>query len=94
MATLQETLAGAGFAVRVVGEPPLFDVLFTEREVTDYRTTVAADAGRLRRFNALLRERGILKGESKYYVSVAHDAADVKHTMDAWADAAKAMKTG
>ena len=34
-----------------------------------------------RRFNALLRERGILKGESKYYVSLAHDAADVKHTL-------------
>ena len=94
MAGLEETLRGAGFAVRVVGEPPLFDVLFTDRDVTDYRTTITADAGLLRRFNALLRERGILKGESKYYVSVAHDAADVKHTMDAWAEAAKLLKAG
>jgi len=94
MASLEETLRGAGFAVRVVGEPPLFDVLFTDHDVTDYRTTLTADAGLLRRFNALLRERGIFKGESKYYVSVAHDAADVKHVMDAWKDAAKAMKAG
>ena len=38
----------------------------------------------LRRLNALLRERGILKGEPKYYVSLAHTHVDIRFTRDAW----------
>jgi glutamate-1-semialdehyde 2,1-aminomutase len=45
----------------------------------------------LRRFNGLLRERGVLKGEQKYYVSLAHTAEDVRHTTDAWASAIAAL---
>lgn len=94
MAGLEKALTGAGFAVRIVGEPPLFDVLFTDQPVHDYRTTIRGNADLLRRFNALLRERGILKGESKYYVSLAHDAADVAHTLAAFESAAQALKAG
>lgn len=93
MAGLESALAGAGFAVQIVGEPPLFDVVFTDQSVQDYRTTLNGDATLLRRFNALLRERGILKGESKYYVSLAHDAADIRHTLDAFQDAAAILKS-
>ena len=46
----------------------------------------------MRRFNALLRERGILKGESKYYISLAHTAEDIAFTIDAWQDAIKELK--
>jgi len=38
-----------------------------------------------------LRERGILKGEGKYYVSLAHTAEDVRFTLDAFASATKAF---
>ena len=93
MAGLESALAGAGFAVQIVGEPPLFDVVFTDQSVQDYRTTLNGDATLLRRFNALLRERGIMKGESKYYVSLAHDAADIRHTLDAFQDAAAILKS-
>jgi glutamate-1-semialdehyde 2,1-aminomutase len=34
-----------------------------------------------------LRERGILKGESKYYVSLAHTDEDIRFTLDAFASA-------
>jgi len=37
-----------------------------------------------RRFNALLRERGILKGEQKYYISLAHTDDDIQDTIAAW----------
>ena len=46
------------------------------------------------RFNAKLRARGIMKGDSKYYVSLAHDAADVRHTIDAWHDSIAELKAG
>lgn len=92
---LKGALAGLakkkGIAAQVIGEPPLFDVVFTDRPVRDYRGWLAGDADKLRRFNALLRERGILKGESKYYVSLAHDAADIADTIAAWDSALDAL---
>ena len=41
----------------------------------------------LRRFNRLLLERGVWKGDSKIYISVAHTAEDVRHAIEAFASA-------
>ena len=60
------------------------------RRRRDYRSTLRADAEMGRRFNRRFRAAGILKGESKFYVSLAHDAADVRHTLDAVTSAVKA----
>jgi glutamate-1-semialdehyde 2,1-aminomutase len=87
METLSELLRRSGVAAQVVGEPPLFDVVFTSEPIRDYRGTLRGNADMLRRFNALLRERGILKGESKYYVSLAHTPEDIRFTREAWASA-------
>ena len=87
MGTLSELLASAGLPAQVIGEPVLFDVVFTRETVRDYRGTLKGDTDMLKRFNAALRKRGIMKGESKYYVSTAHTEADVKLTIAAWKDA-------
>jgi len=87
MGTLAELLASAGLPAQVIGEPVLFDVVFTREPVRDYRGTLKGDTDMLKRFNAALRKRGIMKGESKYYVSTAHTEADVKLTIAAWKDA-------
>jgi glutamate-1-semialdehyde 2,1-aminomutase len=84
MGTLAELLASAGLPAQVIGEPVLFDVVFTRETVRDYRGTLKGDTDMLKRFNAALRKRGIMKGESKYYVSTAHTEADVKLTIEAW----------
>jgi glutamate-1-semialdehyde 2,1-aminomutase len=91
-AALSELLKKAGIPAQVTGEPPLFDVYFTDQPIKDYRDTLKADGAMAGRFNRLLRERGIMKGESKYYVSLAHDRADIDHTIAAWADAIKELK--
>jgi glutamate-1-semialdehyde 2,1-aminomutase len=91
MGTLGELLKRHTIAAQVTGEPPLFDVVFSPEPVRNYRSTLRGDAEMLRRFNALLRERGILKGEQKYYVSLAHTSADVRHTRDAWASAIETL---
>jgi len=91
MDALREILTKAGIKATVVGEPPLFDVVFTDKPVKDYRDTLKGDKTLLGRFNKLLRERGIMKGESKYYVSLAHTQADIDHTIQAWSDAAAAL---
>ena len=87
MGALRGLLQRAGIAAQVTGEPPLFDVVFTEQPIRDYRATLTGDADMMRRFNALLRERGILKGESKYYISLAHTDQDIKDTIAAWESA-------
>jgi glutamate-1-semialdehyde 2,1-aminomutase len=91
MGALSELLKRAGISSQVSGEPPLFDVVFSAEPVRDYRGTLRGDAELLRRFNSLLRERGVLKGESKYYVSLAHTPEDIRHTCDAWASAIKVL---
>jgi glutamate-1-semialdehyde 2,1-aminomutase len=68
---------------RVVGDAPMFDVVFTDREVKDYRSAMGDEVA-MKRLNAMLRSRGILKGESKYYISLAHTDEDVAFTLDAF----------
>ena len=93
MDALSELLKKHGFKAQVIGEPPLFDIIFTDQPVKDYRDTLKADTALLKRFNQALRARGIMKGESKYYVSVAHTEADIDHTIGAWEEALKEIKS-
>lgn len=94
MDALGEILAKAGIRATVLGEPPLFDVVFTDEPIKDYRDALKGDRALLGRFNQLLRERGVMKGESKYYVSLAHTQADIDHTIKAWSDAAAQLTKG
>jgi glutamate-1-semialdehyde 2,1-aminomutase len=91
-AALGDILNKAGIKATVVGEPPLFDVIFTDQPIKDYRDTLKGDKAIAAKFNKLLRERGLMKGESKYYVSLAHTRADIDHTIRAWTEAAAELK--
>src|SRR5512139_1003403 len=94
MAALSELLKKAGIKAQVIGEPPLFDVVFTDQPIKDYRDTLKGDKAVATRFNQLLRARGIMKGESKYYVSLAHTRDDIDHTIGAWTEAVKELVSG
>ena len=82
-----EEFAKTGTRAKVVGEAPLFDVFFTGGDVRDYRSMIAGDRDMTLRFNQLIRQRGIFKGDSKFYISMAHTEGDIKLTLDAVADA-------
>jgi len=84
MQGLESFLEDAGVEAQVIGEPPLFDVFFTSSELKNYRGMQANDIEKAARFNAALRENGVLKGDSKFYVSIAHDDADVEKTLEAF----------
>jgi glutamate-1-semialdehyde 2,1-aminomutase len=92
MQALDENFARVGIPAQVVGHPVLFDVVFTDRPVHSYRDILASDAARLKRFNELLRQRGILKPDSKFYISLAHGEADIAQTLDAIRFAADTMQ--
>jgi glutamate-1-semialdehyde 2,1-aminomutase len=91
MGALDRILKNNGIKAQIVGEPPLFDVLFSDQPIKDYRDTLKGDKTIAATFNKLLRERGLMKGESKYYVSLAHTRADIDHTIGAWTEAAKLL---
>lgn len=86
---LMEGLAGMirerGLPGQVIGEPVLFDLIFAEGEISDYRSGLRQDVDALRRFNATLRNEGVLKGDTKFYVSTVHDDADIRKTLAAFA---------
>jgi len=81
--------AAAGLAtLGILRRPGAYDRLFnTGRELMNTFAELLKRSG----LPALLRERGILKGESKYYVSLAHTPEDIRHTGDAWASAIKVL---
>lgn len=89
---LQRLLDEAELPAKVVGEAPLFDVFFTEHEISDYRSTLLADKQMMRRFNELMLSNGVLKGDSKFYVSMAHDGEDVQRTLEAFASVVDELK--
>jgi len=74
-----------------VGEPVVFDVLFTEEPVTDYRSLQKADGTLARLFTTELIKRGVVKNTQKMYLSLAHTEADVARTLEAAEDALKAL---
>ncbi len=73
-----------GIPGQVTGVPVLFDVVFTDGPLSDYRSVLRGDAAMAARFNARLRAAGILKGDSKYYLSTAHTQADIDQTLTAF----------
>jgi glutamate-1-semialdehyde 2,1-aminomutase len=91
MQGLGELLARSGLPAQVVGEPVVFDVLFTGEPVTDYRSLQKADGALARAFTTELIKRGVVKNTQKMYVSLVHSDEDVARTLQAAEDALKAV---
>ena len=87
MQGLAERLAEHRFEAAVVGLPPWFDAVFARGPIEDYRDVRRGDGAAHERLNALLLERGVLKGKSRYAVSTAHTDRDVADTLEVWSSA-------
>ncbi len=93
MGAVTANLERVGVAHQIVGEPFLFDVLFSEHPVRNYRDGLRADAKLGARWNSLLREKGIFKSAGKMYMAVAHSEEDLVLTEAAIACAADNLRT-
>ncbi|WP_421979567.1 aspartate aminotransferase family protein [Roseibium sp.] len=80
MAAYRTHLDAAGIAHQIVGEPFLFDVVFTDQPVRNYRDMFRNDADRAKILNRSLRKSGILKPDSKLYAHLALTEADLAQT--------------
>src|SRR5438093_12091657 len=93
--TLRDGLADlvrrSGLPAQVIGETTVFDIVFTDRPLTDYRAMLTADGALLKAFNAECLERGIVKGREKLYVSLAHTEPDVARTLETFEAALGAL---
>jgi glutamate-1-semialdehyde 2,1-aminomutase len=91
-AGMQAALDAAGLEAMIIGEPVMFDALFTSsKTITDYRGTIDVDKAASKRFNALLRQNGVFKSDGKMYISLAHDEQDVRDSIAAFRTAATAL---
>ncbi len=84
-------LSENGIDHQIVGHPTLFDVVFYDRKIRDYRDVLQADTSRNARFNAVLRENGIFKSAGKTYPSIALSEEDFVQTNKAISTAARAL---
>ena len=91
MDALAKHLTAAAVDHQIVGDPVLFDVVFSADPVRDYRGVFRHDAATAKKFNVLLRERNILKPDSKLYISLGLTDVDLDETIDAIAAAAAAL---
>ena len=89
MDAVRTHLSAAGIAHQVVGDPVLFDVIFSDREVVDYRDAIRNNEAQADLFNRVLREHGILKAPQKVYVSMALTEADLDQSVEAIAAASR-----
>jgi len=86
-----ELLKRSGLPAQVIGETTVFDIVFTDRPLTDYRAMLTADGAMLKAFNAHCLERGIVKGREKLYVSLAHSDEDVARTLEVFEAALRTL---
>ncbi|OBY28918.1 aspartate aminotransferase family protein [Leisingera sp. JC1] len=84
-------LEESGVPFQIVGEPALFEVVFTDAKVRDYRDTQAGNAERTKRYNAVLRQEGIFKSPGKTYPSLALTDEDLEQTEAAIRKASAAL---
>ena len=91
MEALRGALAGHGIAHQIVGDPVLFDVVFTDAPVRNYRDVLRGNPDHLKIYNHTLRQHGILKPDSKIYASLALTEQDLVQTEAAFEAAALAI---
>jgi glutamate-1-semialdehyde 2,1-aminomutase len=91
MTGLADVARRLGVRAQVVGEPVVFDLVFTDEPVVDYRSLQKGDAALGKAFTTELIKRGVVKNTQKMYVSLVHSAEDVARTLDACEDALKAV---
>ena len=91
---LEEALRQAEVPAQVIGDDTIFDVYFTDQEISDYRSTLSASSETMQRFNRLLLGSGIVKGAQKFYMSLAHTEEDIQTTIQAYRDVAEQLRSG
>lgn len=88
---IEGELDARGIAHQIVGQETLFDVVFTEQAIHNYRDVQAGDSAMAAVYNQSLRNNGIFKSPGKMYPSLALTDTDIRETEAAISIAADAL---
>ena len=91
MDMMHNNLRDFGIPHQIVGDPTLFDVVFTDHDVRNYRDVKNSNAAQTALFNKILRENGILKSPGKLYAHLAITDTELDRTNEAVKLASKAV---
>ena len=75
-----EKLTSQGIPHKIVGDQTLFDILFTDQEIFNYRDVQKNNTDQYNLFNKVLKENGIFKPIGKMYISLALTEDDLNQT--------------
>jgi glutamate-1-semialdehyde 2,1-aminomutase len=78
-----DALNSVGINHQIVGDETLFDVLFIDQPVANYRDVQQADMMMNKRYNDVLRNEGIFKSLGKMYPHLTLSEQDFVHTENA-----------
>ncbi len=81
-------LDAQGIAHKIVGDPTLFEIVFTDGDIRDYRDVFGSDSAKGAKFNAVLMQNGMFKSPGKTYPSLALTEPDFELCEAAYAKAA------
>ncbi|MEM8498567.1 MAG: aminotransferase class III-fold pyridoxal phosphate-dependent enzyme [Pseudomonadota bacterium] len=91
MQHIENELGSRGIPHKIVGQESVFDVVFTEQSINNYRDVQAGDVGMAATYNRSLRDSGIFKSPGKMYPSLALTENDIRETEAAISVAADAV---
>ncbi len=91
---IKESLSKVSIPHQIVGDPVMFDVVFVNGAVKDYRDILRSDSKRLKNFNLQLRKQNVLKSDNKFYISLALTEDDLFFTLNAVSQAARSLTQG
>ena len=77
---------------KVVGDQTLFEIIFTNEEILNYRDVQKNDLKIYSKFNQILKENGVFKPIGKMYISLSLTEADFSQTKIAIAKAASELR--
>ena len=77
---------------KVVGDQTLFEIIFTNKEILNYRDVQKNDLKIYSKFNQILKENGVFKPIGKMYISLSLTEDDFSQTQTAIAKAASVLR--
>ena len=77
---------------QITGDNKLFDIVFTNTEIKNYRDLSTGNSALLSKFNNLMLNQGILKPGNKLYMSLALSDEDIQKTINAFTYSASKLR--
>jgi glutamate-1-semialdehyde 2,1-aminomutase len=89
--SLTKNLNNAGVSHRILGHQTMFNVVFTDEDVYDYRGIIREDKSKAKKLNQVLHAEGIFKSPSKTYIALVLTEEDLQKTEQAIEKAVKSI---